>query len=694
MGQEVLRRSAQRVREIVATRWATVGGILAPRRWLAVAVLTAAVSGTAGAAPAAVPAERVDAAAGSTLRAMRDAFQKGDATRLASLLPQVAGHPLEPLAAYWALRARLETASAEDVSAFLTRWAGTYWEDRLRNDWLLVLGVRGDWPALLQVLDGFRMNDDPEVRCYAALARLETGQAEPATVAAEVRDSWLGQRAAAPACAAAAGRLIRAGALPAEVAWQRARFGAEAGRLAIVTQAVGALNREWVSLAGRAYQSPQRYLNDKITAVRHRTKEIVTLALIRLATQDPPAAAAEADHLRWRTQLTAEERSAVWGAIGKRAALRLSDDAPRFFARADEALMTDDHRGWKVRAALRAGDWATVRRTIDRMSEAQRRDPTWVYWRARALQASNRPEDAAAAREAFARIAGPAGFYEKLAAEALGQIIALRPAPTPPTAAERAAIRANAGLQRALLAIELGLRREGVREWHYEVALHTPGGLGERELLAAAEWACERAVWDRCINTSSRTRDAVNMAQRFPTPLREIVVRRSREIGLDPAYVYGLIRQESRFITDARSHVGASGLMQVMPATARWTARKIGLQDFEPSQITDPEINVQIGTAYLKLALDDFEGSMAMAAAAYNAGPGRPRQWRQGPELEAAVWIENIPFDETRDYVKRVLSNTTIYAALLTGEPQSLGSRLGRIGPRLSTARAPDTDLP
>jgi len=201
-------------------------------------------------------------------------------------------------------------------------------------------------------------------------------------------------------------------------------------------------------------------------------------------------------------------------------------------------------------------------------------------------------------------------------------------------------------------------------------------------------------VWDRCINTSSRTRDAIDMAQRFPMPLRELVVRRAREIGLDPAYVYGLIRQESRFVSDARSHVGASGLMQVMPATARWTARKIGLNGFEPSQITDPEVNVQIGTAYLKLALDDFEGSMAMAAAAYNAGPGRPRQWRQGPELEAAVWIENIPFDETRDYVKRVLSNTTVYAAILTGQPQRLSSRLGRIGPRLATARAPDTDLP
>jgi soluble lytic murein transglycosylase len=177
-------------------------------------------------------------------------------------------------------------------------------------------------------------------------------------------------------------------------------------------------------------------------------------------------------------------------------------------------------------------------------------------------------------------------------------------------------------------------------------------------------------------------------------PLREIVIRRANGIGLDPAYVYGLIRQESRFIMDARSHVGASGLMQVMPATAKWTARKIGLSSFTPDQLTDKETNVAIGTGYLKLVLDDFGGSMPMAAAAYNAGPGRPRRWREGPVLEGAIWAENVPFQETRDYVKKVLSNTTNYAALITGQPQSLKARLGSVGPRGANAPAENTELP
>jgi soluble lytic murein transglycosylase len=259
---------------------------------------------------------------------------------------------------------------------------------------------------------------------------------------------------------------------------------------------------------------------------------------------------------------------------------------------------------------------------------------------------------------------------------------------------EKSAAQLNPGLQRALHAIAIGLRPEGNREWNYSTNLHTPGGMNDRELLAAADWACQREVWDRCINTSERTKEVFDHAQRFPMPLREIVVRRAGEIRLDPAYVYGLIRQESRFIMDARSHVGASGLMQVMPATAKWTAKKIGLTNFTPEQITDREVNVAIGTGYLKLVLDDFEGSMPMATAAYNAGPSRPRNWRNGPVLDAAIWAENIPFLETRDYVKKVLSNTTNYAAILTRQPQSLKARLGNVGPRNSPIAEVNKDLP
>ena len=180
-------------------------------------------------------------------------------------------------------------------------------------------------------------------------------------------------------------------------------------------------------------------------------------------------------------------------------------------------------------------------------------------------------------------------------------------------------------------------------------------------------------------------------------PFKAAVLARAQSIGLEPAYVYGLIRQESRFIMDARSVVGASGLMQVMPATARWTAKKIGMSDFTPAKLTDRDTNIAIGTGYLKLVLDSFQGSMPLAAAAYNAGPSRARTWRGAsgaPVLEAAIWAENIPFNETRDYVKKVLSNTTLYAAMISGQPQSIKARLGSVGPLDAIAPETGLDLP
>lgn len=631
------------------------------------------------------------ASAERTLLEMRDAFRKGDAKALVQALPRLQGHALEPLAAYWTLRSRLEQASHDEVRAFLKRHSGSYHEDRLRNDWLLLLGRRGDWDTFAQEHPAYRMRDDKEVACYALYVEHLRQQAP---VADKVRDLWLGQKDTDEGCALAAKQQLAAGLLPASVAWQRARWAMENNRVRAATQAIGLLDADWVPTVQAIHNNPGKYLDDKITAIRPRTKELVTLALVRLAATELEAAVEEVQKVRWRTQLTAEDKSWVWGVIGKRTAQRLADNALPYFQHARNEHLTDEQLGWKTRAALRTKAWPEVLAAITAMGPAQRRDATWTYWEARALQAMQTPGSGEQASALYQRIAGTVGFYEQLALEALGHPLTAPGAPAPLTPAERREAADNPGLRRALQAIQIGLRPEGVREWNYTTNLHTPGGMGERQLLAAAELACQNEVWDRCINTSKRTTTEIDHAQRFPTPYRAAVVARAKAIGLDPAYVYGLIRQESRFITDARSGVGASGLMQVMPATASWTAKRIGLADFKPAQITDRDTNIAIGTAYLKFALDDFEGSMPMAAAAYNAGPGRPRNWRNGPVLEAAVWIENIPFNETRDYVKRVLSNTTNYAALLTGEPQRLSQRLAPIGPRAATAQAPNTDLP
>jgi soluble lytic murein transglycosylase len=594
------------------------------------------------------------------------------------------------------MKTRLDTAPAAEIRAAMDRMAGSYWEDRLRNDWLLQLGKQRDWATFEAELPKFRMNDDRQVQCYALMLDAVAGRTPASEAARQVTPLWHAQRDVDEGCATAARALLDSGHLKPLAVWQRARLAMDANKPRAVAQAVAMLDPDWVPMIEALAKDPAKYLDEKFTAIRPRTKEMVTLATIRLAASDPTAAALELQRKRWVTQLTQEERGWLWGVIGRRSAQKLQDDALVHFANGQDRFMHDDHLAWKARAGLRAGAWGHVRDAVAAMSEAQRGEPVWVYWRARALQALKEPDAATAptqARALYESIASPRGFYEQLAMEELGRTITVPPAPPPLTAQEMAAAENHPGLRRALAAIQLGLRSEGVREWHYAVALHAPGGKAERELLAAAALACRHELWDRCINTSKRTPDALDHSQRFPMPHQSEVVKRASAIGLDPAYVYGLIRQESRFVMNARSHVGASGLMQVMPATASWTARKIGLTDFKAGQINELDTNILIGTAYLKFALDDFEGSLPMAAAAYNAGPGRPRAWRNGPMLPGEIWAENIPFDETRDYVKRVLANTTNYAALITGQPQALRARLGVVGPR-PAAVAVNRDLP
>jgi soluble lytic murein transglycosylase len=626
---------------------------------------------------------------------MSQAFKKGDRKRLSALLPQAQGHLLEPWAAYWELNARLDEASTQDIQAFLARYAGSYQEDRLRNDWLLLLGKRQDWATFMAEYPKYRMGDDRSVRCYALLTEAQSSGAD---VAAQVQEHWLALKEADEGCAAAAGQQLQAGKLKPQAAWLRARLGFENDRPRVASQAIGLLNPDWVASINAIYASPTRYLDEKITALRPRTKELVTLALIRLASTDYVAAAAELNKIRWRTQLTQEERSWVWGVIGKRAAWKLAPGAINYFTHGQDQHMHSEQLAWKVRAALRAGAWTEVLSATRAMSEAQQREPSWRYWQARALLAlPGQPEARPQAHALLESIASTRGFYEQLALEELGRTITVPPRPEALSAAEKEAARNNPGLRRALHAIAIGLRAEGVREWNYQTSLHQKGGMPDRELLAAAQLACEQQVWDRCINTSERTQSVIDFEQRFPMPFKSAVLQRTAQIGLEPAYVYGLIRQESRFIMDARSHVGAAGLMQVMPATARWTARKIGLNDFKPHHINERDTNIAIGTGYLKLVLDSFDGSMPLAAAAYNAGPSRSRNWRGqdgDPMLEAAIWAENVPFPETRDYVKKVLSNTTNYAALISGQPQSLKARLGSIGPQRPGKSDVEEDLP
>lgn len=666
------------------------------RYWLA------AACGLLGAAPLATlaaPAKTGHSA--DVLMDMRTAYYRNQRSALQDMLPTIKGHALEPLAAYWALKSRLEEATPADVGDFYKAWPGSYYEDRLRNDWMLLLGERKDWPALLEAHRHFRMNDDRDISCYVWQAQLATGQAAAAGVAPALTPNalvsmWHQQTGSDEACLGAVEQLLRLGLVSPEAAWTRARDAAMWADKPAFVDAVALVEPNARTLATQLYDDPKAFLSARAARPKAVSGNWLSAALIRLTMRD-------LDHLRevlpfWLPYLNVYQQTWVNATLATREAMRLEPTANTTFATTRNELLSDEQLAWKVRAALRATDWPRVLETIQAMPLTLAQQPVWLYWKARALVATNAANASTQAQALLQQIASPDGFYGQLAMHALGQAVTSQPSDISPSLADYASVANNPSLRRAIVAFELGLRGEAAREWNYAVALHEPGGMSDGQLLAAAEWACKLAIWDRCINTAARMSHRAASHLLYPMPFQRTVIKASSSRNLDPAIVFGLVRQESRFVTDARSGVGASGLMQIMPATAKWTAQKMGLKGFSTRQLNDQHVNLALGTSYLKLLLDDFEASLPMAAAAYNAGPNRPRRWRgtdpDSPTLEAAIWIENIPFSETRGYVQHVLANTVNYAARITNKPQSIAPYLRPVGPKSDTAPADDESLP
>lgn len=616
----------------------------------------------------------------------RDAFRQGERVRLARVAQALHGHELAPWVEYWLLRQRLEEDAAEGVHDFLVRHEGSYLAEKLRADWLKVLAGRQDWVAFQEEYPRL-VQPDRELACHALQGRLARQQ--DVSVLDEARSLWLSvmhPSALDPLpepCMPLMERLIADGRLSGDDLWARMRYLLEAGKLPAARQTLLRLpvsERPDVRTLEAVAESPVRHLAKLPAdfAASRPGREMALFAVQRMARSDPLAAATQ-----WRAmeaRFSEADRAHAWGRLAWQAAMQHLDEAPDWYGKAGDSPLSDEQRAWQARAALRAGDWQTVGQAIDRMTPPTAAQPGWTYWLARTLSEQGRRDEAQAL---YRRIAGQPNFYGNLADDELGRPITVPSAAEPPSAEELSQAAANPGLKRALALFRLDMRVEGVREWSWALS-----GMDDRQLLAAAEWARRHDVFDRAIQSADRTLVEHDYRLRYPAPFRESIEPKARELDLDHGWVYGLMRQESRFVTNARSSAGAKGLMQVMPKTAQWVAKKIGLTGFRLASLGDMDTNVKLGTHYLKMVLESLDNHPVLAAAAYNAGPNRARRWRAARPLEGAIYAETIPFTETRDYVKKVMSNAVYYAALFEGRPQSLKSRLGTVQPRGSEAVA------
>ena len=599
---------------------------------------------------------------------LREAARRDDADRAASLAARLAQYPVPSYVEYFRLKTRLRNATEDEIRDYLARNEGSAIGDRLRNDWLLWLGSIRDWTNFDQQYPLFQLNDDQQLKCYALMSRLDKGE----NVAAPARALLNNPNGYGEACPALVNALVQAGQFNADDAWAQMRLAAENNNSTLARRLAPAVNLPEKQVA-QAMERPALLAAAGVSASR-ASHELFIIAVGRVAKSNVEQAAQMLQ--RAAPRLSASEQALAWAQVGMQASYKAAADADSYWRRSFDAPLSLDGYQWRARAALRAGDWAMLRKAIASMPKSLQEDAAWVYWKGRALKAEGRAPEAEAL---FKSIASQWNFYGQLATEELGMKISVPPQATQPTEDEIKAMAANPGFARAIRFFDLNMRFEGYREWNWQLRK-----MNDREFLAAAEYARRINLLDRMVNTSDRTRAEFDFTQRFPTPHADLMAKAVEPIKLDRAWVYGLIRQESRFVMNARSHVGASGLMQLMPATAKLVAKKMGMHDFEHSRVNDIATNLMLGTRYLWMVLNDMDGSQALATAGYNAGPGRPRLWRStlNRSVEGAVFAETIPFTETRNYVKNVLSNATYYAALFENKPQSLRERLGTVAPK------------
>ena len=638
------------------------------KRAILLAVVFAVQAGFAAVAGARPGDERIIAA--------HEALRDKDAGALAALAARAGNHPLEAYIRYWQLTLMLTEPGPDPepaaIRGFLRRYEGTVLAERLREHWIRRLARHGDWAAVAREYRRLS-SPDRDITCHYLNARLTRGESGALGEAMAV---WRRDGRLIEACQPVLTALVIEGRVSTNDVWWRIRRAIENGRSSSAQLMAGWLPSPQAPSRKdiRAIiKNPERFLDRMAPnfSTSRRGRELAMAALVRLAKKDAAVA-----HARFRGlfgRFTGPQRAYVFSNLGWRGAEQHLPQAIAWYRASGRVRVSAEMHAWRVRAALRFSDWKAVLWALDEMPEKQQQHPAWIYWRGRALLAE---DDPAGATYQFARIADGTDFYGLLAAEELGRRFASSPARAARRQADRQRAESDPGLQRALALFALDMRREAVREWNWALR-----GADDRFLLAAADLAARSGIYDRAINTAERVNGDADLELRYLAPYRELIEPQARAQGLELSWVYGLMRQESRFVPGARSHAGAQGLMQVMPSTGRWVARKEGIRGYQRAWLSDPRKNVMIGTSYMRMIMEGLDNDPVLASAGYNAGPGRARRWRDSRPLEGAIYAETIPFDETRRYVKKVMANAVVYGALFEGRPQSLKKRLGMINP-------------
>jgi len=599
------------------------------------------------------------------------ALGEGDLAQFHKLRRQLDDYPLAPYLDLRDLRRRLASVKHQEVEAFLVRHAGTPVADMLRREWLDRLARRGLWQSYLAF---YTPQASVRRQCHRLHALIKTGRQAEAWP--EVEKVWLHGESRPKACDPAFKAWEEAGKLNTELSWQRIDLAMEAGQWRLARYLGKKLDKDdaaWLQRWIRVHRNARTVLRHQEYAEPHAYREkMLAHAVRRQARFDGLEALDLWEQIEPRYPFTDTQRYQV----ERRIALALERrPEPRAYALVLGITPgADDSRLYtaRLRAALLRKDWEQIATDLPNWPAEERHSERWRYWQARALEANGSPESA---QQLFEELAQERSYYGFLAADRIGAPYNLAHIETPVSTARLDTMRGQPGIRRAFELHALQRDIEARREWHYATRA------ADKQDLKAAAVLAEQAGWhDRAIFTLARTAYWDDLELRFPLRHQQLVEAQAQQHRLDKSWIFAVIRQESAFMRDARSHAGAMGLMQLMPSTARDVAQRY-LKQKPPSKygLLKADKNIELGSAYLRQLLDRLEGSPVLATAAYNAGPHRVNKWLPPQDLDADIWVDLVPFNETRRYIRSVMYYMVIYEKRLGLEPTRLSERMAPI---------------
>ncbi|MEI6414298.1 MAG: transglycosylase SLT domain-containing protein [Pseudomonadota bacterium] len=595
-----------------------------------------------------------------------NALAQGQAERYRTLKEGLRDYPLYPYLIFEQLRGSLATLKASDMERFQADYGDTSLASQLRRKWLKSLAISGRWTDYLK---GYHPTLGVAARCEFFQALMETGRGE--RLYPLLPKLWLTGKSLPGECDPVVATWRRIGGLSNDLVWQRIRL-AMADKQTSLAASLGSYlvpaDKPWLDLWLMVYEEPAKILEEGRFAAQHPQREAILVSgFKRYADKNPDQAEAVWRTLQSRYGLSGDEARDGEEALGLALVKLKSPTALESLDRLPPRPEASIYQRKRITLALTLGDWDRVIRWIEALPAKERDSDPWVYWLARALEQRKGPE---AAAPMFRKLAGNRSFYGFLAADRLKLPYPINNRVVAYSREEGQAITSQPGVQRAYELRQLGRLAETRKEWRWLTRQ-----MDRRTLSVAARLAYLWGWNDLAIATVTRAEYWDDLEIRFPLLYRAEAEREALAHGLNPAWVMAIMRQESIFALDAQSSAGARGLMQLMPTTASHVARGLGLKPPSSDALFMPDLNIRLGTAYLETVFNQLNRQAALATAAYNAGPHRVKSWlSELGHLPTDLWIESIPFRETRDYVMRVMQYTLIYEHRM-GLPNSVLSQ-------------------